>query len=240
MKNLMIIIAVFTAFVFTSCGGKNNAPQRVEPETYCHTELVYHSLATAVVAVPYRVQQNDNVGEVVEMHKTDPNQVGGHFLDYNLEMFLADNPEVFASIKRSVRKDKCDPNKIDTTWYKAWNLKENDLVYLRIPACIDTVETPGPNVRWFNPEKPTRILHLTERTEIVDLKPKPVTETYKNLCPNEARKSVLPPKGDGQHTMPPSDESKSFFSQWFGFGFPWWLWIVIALLIIALAIWGGT
>lgn len=169
-------------------------------ETYCHTELVYNPLTTAVVAVPYRVQENDNIGEIVQMHKTDPNQTGGHFLDYNLEMFLADNPEVVASTKRSIRKDKCDPTKIDTVFYQAWNLKENDLVYLRIPARIDTVQTPGPNVVWFTPEKVSRIRQVTERIEIqkAGLKPKPATEVFKNLCPSDITTDDKPVYVDGE------------------------------------------
>lgn len=216
MKNIFFFLAVMTAVFFSSCGN-SSVPQ--VPETYCHTELVYHPLTTAVVAVPYRVQRGDEIGDIVRMHKTDPNQTGGHFLDYNLEMFLADNPEVVASTKRSIRKDKCDPNKIDTVFYQAWNLKENDLVYLRIPARIDTVDTAGPNVVWFTPEKVSRIRQVTERIEIqkAGLKPKPATEVYKNLCPSD---------------VVTDDTEPVYVNSNGGNPWPYWPWVIIGLLMI--------
>ncbi len=245
MKNLIYFFAITViAFIFSSCGD-SNIPQEVKivvPETYCHTELVYHPLETSVVAVPYRVQKGDGIGDIVRMHKTDPNQVGGPFLDYTEEMFLKDNPEVVSTTKRSIRKDRCDPNKVDTVFYKSWNLKENDLVYLRIPARIDTVDNAGPNVVWFTPEKVSHVRQVTERAELLtnNLKPQPVTDVRENLCPGDGIIFPGKPVVDNGGVSDEMSPSSRFVGWWRGFFSvipPSWILGCLAFIFLIFWVW---
>ena len=235
MKNFVQIAIVAIILIFAaSCGNNEVVVEKPKPKPTCHVELVYTPLTSSVIAVEYRVQKGQKPDEIVQMHKTNPNMVGGAFLDYTMDMFLADNPEVATSTKRAIRKDKCDPTKIDTVWYKAWNLEENNLVYLRVPARLDTVPGNGWNAQWFIPEKTSPIKHLVDRIEIAssNLEKKPVADLRENPCENEGG-LVSPPndggsRGDSWSTVPPTggdDGSSSDLSDWLP-------WTIIVLLIL--------
>lgn len=186
MKNpIQIALVAFMLIFAASCGDEDQVKVvKPEPKSYCHVEMVYTPLTSSVIAIEYRVQAGQKPAEIVQMHKTDPNMVGGPFLDYTEEMFFEDNPEIKSSKKSRIRKDKCDPEKLDTVYYKTWNLEENDLVYLRIPARLDTVPGEGWNAEWFDPEKASPIKHLVERTEVAhsNLEKKPEMERRHNPC----------------------------------------------------------
>lgn len=241
MKNFLqqIALVAFILIFAASCGKEVVEVEKPEPKPTCHVELVYTPLTSSVIAVEYRVQEGQKLADIVQIHKTNPNMAGGPFLDYTMDMFLMDNPEVVTSTKQAIRKDKCDPTKIDTVWYKAWNLEENNLVYLRVPARLDTVPGNGWNAEWFAPEKTSPIKHLVDRIEIAssNLEKKPVIDFRENPCQNQGG-PVSPPNGgddrdDSWSTVPPNGGggNDSGFSDFIG-GIPNWFWILLAMAFL--------
>lgn len=221
MKNLIFLtFAVLTAVFFSSCGG-SDAPQT----EMCHTELVDHPLETAVVANATIVRTGQSISGVVKDHAK---KVSG----YTREMFLADNPHI-SGRKPITKMDPCDSTKVK---YTSIPVHAGDTVFLRHPLRIDTIPGNQESINWRPGRNGGRIKYVIDMVDDSNR----FTVSMQNITcePDEPVKEdgpVLPPNGDSGESDP-----KEGLSQWWGFGLPWWAWIVLALLIIALAIWRGS
>lgn len=223
----MIIIAVFTAVFFTSCG-----KEKAEKAT-CHTELVSAPLETAVVADADIVRTGQSINGIVKDHSKK-------VVGYTKDMFLADNPQI--SGRNAVTKlDPCDSTKVK---YRTIPVHAGDIIFLRHPLRIDTISGYAKSIVWKEGEG--RIKHVID----MDNEQRFIISDQDIVCQPEPVKEegpVLPPNGDGGNSdrreSPDSgdrSDSTDGLSQWWGFGFPWWFWIFAGLLIIALAIWRGS
>lgn len=232
-KTIQIAITMACLFLLVAITGCER-PQVVKPKpkpVVCHVEMTYNPITSSVIAVEYRVQKGQKPTDIVKMHTSNPNMVGGPFLDYTEEMFFTDNPEIKSSPKRTIRKDKCDPDKVDTLWYQDWGLQENDLVYLRIPARLDTILGSGINTEWRTPTKETYIKYVVDRVEvaITNLSQPPVMGRYENPCdiaPTVVTGDVTlatpsPPDGDDGGNDGNSD-------------IPWWGWLLLVLILFGI------
>ncbi len=222
MKNLIFLtFAVLTAFLLASCGNDTAQTNNV-----CHTELVAHPLETAIVADQEEVRTGQSISGIVRDHKEN---VPG----YTKQMFLADNPHI-ASRKPFTKPDPCDPTKVK---YTSIPVHAGDTIFLRHPLRIDTIPGNQESINWRPGKYGHRIKHIID---MVDDSNRFTISMQDIVCQPEPVKEespIFPPKdgGDGENSF--GDDLE--FGCWSGFGIPWWLWIVLAIIAGAIIVRSG-
>jgi|GEM_PF-1318853 len=220
MKNSIIFLFTVLSVILFSCENnevQTSQPQKTTPQ--CHTELVEEPLWNSIVAKEVTIATGQFVNGIVKDHaKNNPG--------YTKEMFLLDNPLI---AKRNLVKklDPCDPTKIK---YVSLPLYQGDVILLRLPFRLDTLQGKSESVVWKSPTGPNHIKCVVDMVSGDRL----VTELQNIDCENNFQSSPCPPNNDPAY--PPS----TLPTGW-PIDTPWWVWLVLAiLLLIAFLLWKSS